>query len=316
MKPPLPAHSHFLTEVMPAIPSPLSSLYSHFPLLVLPPLQSTTPAPSPAQIWALGPPPPGHAESLDPLCRALQARARFAGVKVEQDVRWIDWDGRESAPGGVLPAVHTEEGDLLVGEEVDAWVGKQQEATAKGGAGGGKRSSGGGELGASSLDGSTVTTAQQDPTHQAYTALVETTLLPAVLSALYLSPSGTAPPVVPHRPKPLLSSLASSVLSWNERSTRIEEVKRLRGGKVGKKTVLDLEEVEREAAEAIEALEEKLQAQPGEWFGGASCPTRFDALLYALLSIIRVLPPAADPVLRQTLERCPTLTDWVKRHDP
>ncbi|GAA5911754.1 hypothetical protein JCM6882_003344 [Rhodosporidiobolus microsporus] len=299
---------------LPAIPSPLASLYSHFPLVLLPPLQSTTPAPSPSRIWALGPPPQGHTESLDPLCRALQAHARFAQVETQREVKWVGWDGRESAPGGVLPAVHTGEGDLLVGEEVDAWVVKQQQQQAAK-KDGGKRTSGGGEFGAPEPPSSSPTP-QQDPTHQAYTALVETTLLPAVLAALYLSPAGTAPPVVPSRPKPLLSALAESVLSWNERTVRIEEVKRLRGGKVGKKTVLDLEEIEREAADAIEALEVKVKEVPGEWFGGVSSPTRLDALLYALLSIIRVLPPAADPILRQTLERCRALVDWVKRHDP
>ncbi|BGP14444.1 hypothetical protein JCM10213_004566 [Rhodosporidiobolus nylandii] len=301
---------------MPAIPSPLASLHSRFPLVLLPAPLSTTPAPSPSQLWALGPPPTGHSESLDPLCRALQAWTRFAGVESGK-VRWVDWDGVEAAPGGSLPAVHTEEGDLLVGGDVDGWVRKQQAKTE---AGKGKRASGAGsEFSTPGLEESAAGAAPvPDATHQAYTSLVETSLLPAVLAALYLSPSGTAPPVCPPRSKPLLSALADTLLSWNDRRDRIEEVKRLRGGKVGKGRVLDLEEVEREAAEAMEALEVKMKAKDGkgEWFGGASSPTKLDALVYALLSIVRILPPSCDTVLRPALERCPTLVDWVKRHDP
>ncbi|GAA5969313.1 hypothetical protein JCM11641_007547 [Rhodosporidiobolus odoratus] len=262
-------------------------------------------------------PPAGHSESLDPLCRATQAHARFAGVETSK-VRWVDWDHVEAAPGGQLPAVHTEDGDLFVGEEVDAWMSKKQ-AAASTGAGTGKRTSGAGSgFGTPQPDETATGTAFRDPTHQAYTSLIETTLLPAVLCALCLSPAGTAPSVVPPRDKPFLSACAGTLLNWNERRDRIEEVKRLRGGKVGKGTVLDLEEVEREAAETIEALEIKIKAKEGqgEWFAGASSPTRLDALLYALLSIIRILPAACDTVLRPALERCPTLLRWVKQHDP
>ncbi|GAA5855912.1 hypothetical protein JCM8547_000411 [Rhodosporidiobolus lusitaniae] len=303
--------------MMPAIPAPLSSFYQKFPLVLLDPLQPSTPAPSPAQLWALGPPPSGHSESVDPLCRVSQAFARFAQVPLQRETRWVGWDNVEAAPGGVLPAVHTETGDLLVGEEVDNWVGREMRKIEQGGK---KRASNGGasEFGSPGRDDAASTPAAQDPTHQAYFALVESTLLPAVLSSLYLSPPGTAPLVVPSTPKPVLSALAGSLLSWNDRSRRIEEVKRLRGAKGGKKSVLDLEEVEREAKETIEALEEKLRAAggKGEWFGGASSPTRLDALIYALLSIVRILPSSCDYVLRPALERSPALLAWVKKHDP
>lgn len=177
-----------------------------------------------------------------------------------------------------------------------------------------------------------------DAAHQAYLSLLTTTLLPAVLAALYLSPTNVAPSIVPSQSRPFLSSLAQIYLTWSDRSNRIDEIKRLRGGKVGRDTPLDLEEIEREAVEAIEAVEEKLNAQrgEGEWFGESrsvfaelllpdertdtdchcSTPSRLDALLYALLSIVRVLPPKCDSTLRPALERCPTLLAWVKRHDP
>lgn len=118
-----------------------------------------------------------------------------------------------------------------------------------------------------------LTDTTNDATHQAYLSLLTTTLLPAVLAALYLSPSTFAPSVVPIPSRPFLSSLAQIYLTWNNRSTRIDEIKRLRGGKVGKETALDLEEIEREAVEAIEVLEGKLKAQQGEgeWFGGGRC---------------------------------------------
>lgn len=112
--------------------------------------------------------------------------------------------------------------------------------------------------------------ASAEPTHQAYLALVLTTLLPAVLAALYLAPASVAPEIVPSVARPFLSAVAHIYLTWNDRSDRIEEIKRLRGGKIGKAVALDLDEVEREAVEAIDALETKTRAASGsDWFDGA-----------------------------------------------
>ncbi|GAA5851421.1 hypothetical protein JCM9279_001061 [Rhodotorula babjevae] len=286
-----------------SIPAPLARLYAKFPLYEVPAPQGTTPPPSRPTLWAYGPPPAGHRESLDPLCRAAQAFARFSLADAEgmaADVRWMDWAGKEGAPGGTLPALHTPEGDLLVGDEVSGWVAAQG-APAKGKKG-------------SAADAAPP---PADPSQQAFLALVLSTLLPAVLSALYLSPPSLVPPVCPSRQRPVLSALAHRYLGWNDRAERIDEVKRLRGGKAGKQAVLDLEEVERDASETIEALEVKLNDEDLHgWYGGASAPTRLDALLYALLSIASVLPPSCDKVLRPTLERCPRLLAWVKAHDP
>lgn len=114
------------------------------------------------------------------------------------------------------------------------------------------------------------TDASAEPSHQAYLSLVLTTLLPAVLAALYLSPASVAPEVVPTVSRPFLSSIAHVYLTWNDRSDRIEEIKRLRGGKSGKAVALDLDEVEREAVEAVDALEVKAQAaRSSDWFDGA-----------------------------------------------
>ncbi|BGP54206.1 hypothetical protein JCM8202v2_001783 [Rhodotorula sphaerocarpa] len=258
------------------IPSPLAAFYAKFPLVELPgptDTAGTLPPQTPfrAKIWALGPPPAGHAESLDPLCRAAQAYARFAFGGAE--TRWLAWENRNSSPEGQLPALHTPNGDLLTGEELDAWI-------------------------ASHLTS-------------------KNALLPALLAALYLSPATVGPAVVPDAARPFLSQLAHVYLSWNDRSTRIEEIKRLRGGKSSPAVPLDLEHVEREAVEAIEALEVKMQAASGaKWFDGASGPARFDALLYAILSIVRILPRACDDALRPALERSPALSAWVKQHEP
>jgi hypothetical protein len=65
--------------------------------------------------------------------------------------------------------------------------------------------------------------------------------------------------------------LAQKWLGISEKQEKISQVKKLRGGKVGRKTVLDLEEVEREAVEALDALEEKFQEgnENDQWFLGA-----------------------------------------------
>ncbi|GAA5892996.1 hypothetical protein JCM8208_004148 [Rhodotorula glutinis] len=282
-----------------SIPAPLAHLYAQFPLYEVPAPQGTTPAPSRPTLWVYGPPPAGHRESLDPLCRAAQAFARFSLGGEAAQVRWMDWQGKEGAPGGTLPALHTPEGDLVVGDEVSAWVAAQgapQPAKGKKG---------------------TDAPPPVDPSQQAFLALVLSTLLPAVLASLYLSPPSLVPPVCPSRHRPVLSAIAHRYLSWNDRATRIDDIKRLRGGKLGKGATLDLDEVEREASETIEALEVKLgDEDPKAWYGGASSPTRLDALLYALLSIASVLPPSCDKVLRPTLERSPRLLAWVKAHDP
>ncbi|GAA5976580.1 hypothetical protein JCM10908_005554 [Rhodotorula pacifica] len=272
------------------IPSPLAHFYAKFPLVTLPaPAEAYQQPPTHPRIWAYGPPPAGHSESLDPLCRAAQAYARFA-FPGGAETRWLSWEGKESSPEGRVPALHTPSGDLLTGEELDAWI-------------------------ASHLTGKK--DASVEPTHQAYLSLVLTTLLPAVLAALYLSPPAVAPEVVPSISRPFLSSIAHVYLTWNDRSDRIDEIKRLRGDKTGKAVPLDLEEVEREAVDAIDALEVKAQAAgQSEWFDGASGPSRLDALLYALLSIVKILPRGCDDALRPALERSPALLVWVKKHDP
>ncbi|GAA5834864.1 hypothetical protein JCM5353_004905 [Sporobolomyces roseus] len=283
------------------VPSPLAPLYAYFPLLTVSNDDSTTPAPSKPTLWVLGPPPTGHKESLDPVCRQAQSFARFS--QLDAQPRYLTHG--QGAPGGSLPALHLPQGDLIETEGVNGWIStgnfdgkvdeKQQDQEKR--------------------DNDDVT--PQDPILQAYTSLVETTLLPAVVAALYLLPA--APQVTPSPNLPFLSQLASKWLGISKRQDRISQVKRLRGGKVGSKVVLDLEEVEREAVEALQALEDKMQESrgDGEWFLGASSPSQLDALLYSLLSIISVLPSKGDSgLLRTTLERCPALSKWYKSHDP
>ncbi|GAA5925091.1 hypothetical protein JCM1841_005783 [Sporobolomyces salmonicolor] len=287
------------------VPSPLAPLYAYFPLVTYssPNDVGTTPAPPLPTLWALGPPPPGHKESLDPLCRQAQAWTRFSGIQAEP--RWLQHGA--GAPGNSLPALHLPEGDLLGADEVVGWIAAAQAGKGK------QRSSSG--AGAAQDESSPAA----DPTVQAYSSLVETTLLPAVMAALYLSPS-SPPRVVPDRSLPILSAVAAKFLGVAEKRDHIAQVKKMRGGKVGSRVVLDLEEVEREAVEALEALEVKMKATEGrgEWFHGSSSPSQLDAMLYSLLSIISVLPASGDGgALRSAFDsRCPALVGWVKRHDP
>ncbi|GAA5909446.1 uncharacterized protein JCM6883_003947 [Sporobolomyces salmoneus] len=286
------------------VPSPLAPLYAYFPLLIVSNDDSTTPAPSKPTLWVLGPPPTGHQESLDPVCRQAQAFARFSGMDCQP--RYLS-DGL-GAPGGTLPSLHLPQGDLIETERVVEWIEKNS------------RSSDGGATTKQSQEEKEDSTERPiDPVVQAYTSLVETTLLPAVVAALYLLPSSAAPSVTPTTSLPWLSNLAAKWLGIGQKQEKISQVKKLRGGKVGKNTVLDLEEVEREAVEALEALEEKFEGQKKDerWFLGANSPTQLDASVYSLLSIISVLPAKGDSgILRTTLERCPNLSRWYKSHEP
>lgn len=301
---------------LPSIPIPplVATVFAHFPLVTYPsPDLLSTSAPSAPTLWLLGPPPSptSSSESLDPTCREAQAFARFNDVKVE--VRWLSTPA--GAVEGILPSLHLPSGDLLSSSEVEAWLANPSTSL--------------------SPPPPELSEPEKDPTHQAYSALLSTTLLPAVLSSLYLSPS-PPPPVVPTLSRPFLSAYAAYFASLGARRDRIAEVKRLRGGKGGVLSVLDLEEVEREGVETVRALEVKLQAAGGAegWFGGSPCvlslrdrargggadevlvrrkPTALDARLYALLSIVMLLPYGPQAPLRQELERSPTLTAWVKR---
>ena len=235
------------------VPSPLAPLYAYFPLLTVSNDDSTTPAPSKPTLWVLGPPPTGHKESLDPACRQAQSFARFS--QLDAQPHYLPHG--QGAPGGTLPALHLPQGDLIETEGVNGAISA------------GRCSENDEEKKQDKEKRENDEVTPQDPILQAYTSLVETTLLPAVVAALYLLP--TAPQVTPNPPLPFLSQLASKWLGISKKQERIAEVKRLRGGKVGSKVVLDLEEIEREAVEALQALEDKMQESrgDGEWFLGA-----------------------------------------------
>ncbi|GAA5831733.1 hypothetical protein JCM3766R1_004998 [Sporobolomyces carnicolor] len=288
------------------VPSPLAPLYAYFPLLTVSnDDDATTPAPTKPTLWVLGPPPSGHKESLDPSSRRVQALARFSNV--DFDSRYLA-DGL-GAPGGTLPSLHLPQGDLVETDRVDESILKL--ATTKPAASDDDDSNNKGD------GGGDRSPAAADPVVQAYTSLVETTLLPAVVAAVYLVAAST-PSVTPALSRPFLSDLAHRWLGIAQRRDLISDVKRLRGGKTGKDVVLDLEEVERDAVEALEALEDKFSQQDKDarWFLGAATPSPLDASIYSLLTIISILPAKGDNgVLRTTLERCPTLTRWYKSHE-
>ncbi|GAA6005652.1 hypothetical protein JCM11491_003714 [Sporobolomyces phaffii] len=296
------------------VPSPLAPVYAYFPLVTVSndsSADATTPAPARPTLWLAGPPPAGHRESLDPQCRAAQALARFSELDAADAPRYLS-DGL-GAPGGRLPCLHLPDGDLVEADRVTDWI----VASSSSSSSSASRSPRPATHSNDDADKDKV----DDPVVEAYTSLVETTLLPAVVAAVYLVPSGSAPPVVPVRKRPFLADLAARWLGVATRNDRIADVHRLRGTGTGTGqhggAALDLDEVERDAVTALEALEAKAQEHNGIWFLPSTSPTRLDALLYALVSIIAVLPAKGDSgLLRTTLERCPTLTRWYKSHEP
>ncbi|GAA5962817.1 hypothetical protein JCM3765_001531 [Sporobolomyces pararoseus] len=291
------------------IPSPLTRLYSYFPLLVISTPDTTTPAPSLPTLWVLGPPPGGQLESLDPLCRKSQALLRFKQIKFE--TKWLQ-DSKDGTPGNSLPCLHLGNGDLLDTQSVNKWINSKSSNETE-----------------NKQEEEEEEVIDDDPIVQAYTSLVETTLLPSVISALYLTPSTTIPVTPLKTSLPFLSNLVDQYLSVSRREEKINQVKLMRGGKIGKKTgvVLDLEEIERDAVETLEVLEDKLKEvqQAGEkekekekWFLGNKLPSQLDGLIYSLLSIISILPEQSQSgLLRKTLDkRCPSLTKWYKSLEP
>lgn len=251
---------HLLSSIVPALPSvpipPLvSSFFSLFPLVIYPAPPTSTPPPTVPQLWLLGPPPStgSKGESLDPASRKAQAIARFNHFNAEP--RWLLHGA--GAPGQELPALHLPNGELLGREEIAAHLlgvvaGKHDASSS------------------SSPKPAEATAA--DPTHQAYTSLLRTSLLPAVLVALHLC---TPTALTPAQEQPYLSALVTSFQAQSVRAAKIAEVKRLRGGKEGARSTLDLEAVERDAVTALGALEAKLRETEadGEWFGGVGYAT-------------------------------------------
>lgn len=246
------------------IPSVISHFFSLFPLITYPAPCTSTPPPSVPTLWLLGPAPSASSpESLDPTCRQAQALARFSNYKLQ--VRWLN--NAAGAPGEKVPALHLSSGELLGSEEVLSKI-----------------------LGLDSGSKESKETTP-DPTHQAYNSLLTTTLLPSVLSSLYLSP--TPHPITPAQSLPYLTGLASSLTVHQSRTARIAQIKQLRGGKQGAKVPLDLEAVEREAVAALGALEVKMRETEaeGEWFGGVSSVS-------LSLSLLAPKLPSTDRVIR------------------
>ncbi|KAM0754598.1 hypothetical protein T439DRAFT_321635 [Meredithblackwellia eburnea MCA 4105] len=286
------------------IPHPVAWLFSHFPLKVYDPPYTTSPAPPSPTLWVLGPPPPtSSSESLDPFCRQAQALARFTNTAVI--TRWLS--STDSALGNTLPNLHLPDGALLASTEVNAYFSPPKSPIVL--------PSPNPTSNSSSSATPPSAEAAADAKYQAFLSLVNTTLLPAVLAILYLGPPSPSLAIVPSPQLPFLSTLAAGWVGLSSKRDRIDEILQLRGKKVGLRAVLDLEEVEREGVETLEALEQVLKDQV-TWFGGASKARPLDALNYALLSIILLQPSSTSAPLREKLERCPTLLSWTKSKKP
>lgn len=229
------------------IPSLVSSVFSAFPLVTYPAPTPSSPAPSTPTLWLLGPPPSTSKESLDPLCRQAQALARFTSTSYTP--RYLPH--ALSAPGSTLPALHLPSGALLSATEALEHL--LTPAHPKGAA------------------SPSAALAAADAKHAAFLSLVQATLLPAVLAAVYLAPPTPALAVVPRTPRPVLAEWAAGWDARQDRRDRIDEILMLRGKKVGVRAVLDLEELEREGTETIAALEDVVLANGADkGFGPAS----------------------------------------------
>lgn len=238
---------------LPSAPIPpfVSSFFAFFPLITYAPPHSPSSTPAQATLWLLGPPESPSTESLDPFSRQAQTLARFLDVVV--DIRWLS--SAAGAPGQKLPAMHLPNGELLGDREVVSWLVKPWFSLSP----------------VAEKSPAVLTT----PAEEAFSSLVRTTLLPAVLAALYLSPTSSshplAPVIVPRKHLPILSSYAKSWTEVGEKRERISEVFKLRGKRNGIRQVLDLEEGEVDAVDTIGVLEEILnQEEKPQWFAGAS----------------------------------------------
>lgn len=165
------------------------------------------------------------------------------------------------SPGGTLPSLHLPKGDLIDSENVYSIL---------------SAISTGGTSSSEKQDEEESEEVEVDPIVQAYTSLISTTLLPSIYASLYLTPTEHLSVTPSIASLPWLSRLARNYLSISERRDRLKEVGRMRGGGKaggGKTETLDLEELEREAKEALEAIEEKFgetSAQGGKWFLGST----------------------------------------------
>lgn len=252
-----------LLPALPAVPMPqiVSDIFSQFPLISYPSPNNTTPPPSKPTLWIKSSltiktfssaSTSNHSnissptQSLDPYSLQAQTLARF--LNVDHETRYLSTSA--GAPGGKLPSLHLPNGELLSSTEVIPWLIEKQ----------GK---------------ATTISSNEDPVHQAFTALVQTSVLPAVLAITNLSPSSSSSKInnvgnlANSEEKPFLTGLVESFFAMGERREMISEVKKLRGGSVGTRGVLDLEMVEREAMEALNALESKMKSDGGEWFGNS-----------------------------------------------
>ncbi|SCZ93492.1 BZ3500_MvSof-1268-A1-R1_Chr6-3g08697 [Microbotryum saponariae] len=297
---------------IPSIPMPglVRSFFSHFPLVVYDAPPTATPAPSKPTLWLLGPPPASSSssstdptsqpQSLDPYSRYAATLARFSQLGAVE-LRWCS--SPLGAPQSRLPALHLPNGDLLSREEIPDWFHQQQQEhrskqSRSSSPTSSSRAPSGGDVEASRL---------------AYLSLIQSALLPALLSSLYLAPKPV--PLVPSSQAPYLTSLVQSLSGRSERTERIKQIKALQARHdIGFEAGLDVDKVELGAKETIEAVEVKLASmKKSSWWDGAESATDLDAWLYTCLSIVLDLPRnETTRSLKDQLDRAPTLMNWVQ----
>lgn len=338
-----------IIPTLPSFPIPplISTFFSYFPLVTYDSDLAPSTTPNEPTLWLIGPPSSSSASSsskqnqhdlsLDPICRQLQVWARFNQRVIA--VRW--WSTHECAVGvsstsvkggedseGRLPILHLSNGVLLGREEAGEWLKTDKKPLTR-------------EI-AAAISGETSVEQEdeeEDGLHLAYSSLLRSTLLPAVLASVYLLPLPASFKVTPSQSLPILREPVEGIRKMEETRARIQQIKKLRNGASSSLGAgLDLEEVEREGMSTIEILEKKMEeGGTPSWFGGVrfvsfscsllcymssmltllsrshSAPTRLDAMIYALLSIILQLPRSkpTSSLLREKLESSPALMSWI-----
>ena len=220
-----------------------SKALAHFPLVTYPaPIAASIPQTEERIILWLSNA-ETQAESLDPLSRQLQSLARFTGRTVESRY------ARNRST-----AYSTRDNKSFDQAQSLAYFTQSDTANDK-------------------TKNSTI--------HAAYSALLNSTLLPAVLATIYLSPPSPSSTPSSQPATPFLVSLLEIYTNFQSRKETIQQIKKLRLANGAGDGILELEELEREGVDCIKNLEEKFEEQgtPGWFCGNRSAPLLLILLL-------------------------------------
>ncbi|GHJ83963.1 hypothetical protein NliqN6_0365 [Naganishia liquefaciens] len=294
------------------VPQPILSLYSKFPLVVLP--QDVPPSgslnPTKPVLWVS----PSHAEdpfgwaSSDPACLRVQLLFLLRGV----DVAFRPWINRDAAPEGTLPALHLPSNELLAASEIRQWLDREYPLPSD----------------VKELNG--MPNQDAHTTALAYSHLVLQKIYPAYVAAT--APASTSI----HLPWPLntfafgsIEDLSPAKQPAKGGSTSLDGIHipaalyalipdrvlyTLNAGTRGV-SASETKRALKEGIEGISALGEfcrqHVDATSGGWFLNAVRPSPLDALIASHVHLLLQLDPSSH--LRRAAENEPELCQYVDR---